>query len=213
MKRIIATILAGSICLSLCACGGNRTVDTEGTVYQQETAAKTENSGAVKKEDEAKKEKELTPISIGDKITLDFAEITVDESGIKENIQQSITTGNITYTTGAQAVSGSKYVYMRGTLKNTSQSEISSVNIGGTVVLDGYTYNIESISIIEANGSSTWRIAPLTTYTYTVYAKVPNEIADNHQSCVLNLCFEENFESGFRKDISEYKYGYTLNIQ
>lgn len=110
-------------------------------------------------------------------------------------------------------MSGSKYVYMRGTLKNTSQSEISSVNIGGTVVLDGYTYNIESISIIEANGSSTWRIAPLTTYTYTVCAKVPNEIADNHQSCVLNLCFDENFESGFRKDISEYKYGYTLNIQ
>lgn len=57
MKRIIATILAGSICLSLCACGGNRTVDTEGTVYQQETAAKTENSGAVKKEDEAKKKR------------------------------------------------------------------------------------------------------------------------------------------------------------
>lgn len=119
----------------------------------------------------------------------------------------------MTRISGPEAVSGSKFVYMRGTMKNTSQSEIPTVKAAGTVVLDGYSYNIESINIIEANGSSVRSIAPLTTYTYTVYAKVPNEIADNHQSCVLNLCFDDNFKDDFKNDISEYKYGYALNIQ
>ena len=207
MKKIILMMLVGSLCLSLCACGDNQSVNTEETVSQQETLNKKES------DETTKKEKELTQIALGDKITLDFAEITVDESGIKEDIRQSIKTGNSTRTSGPSAVAGSKFVYMRGTLKNTSQSEISNVNVGGTVVLDGYSYNIESINIIEANGSSTYNISPLTTYTYTVYAKVPNELADSHQSCVLNLCFDDNFEWGSKKEVSEYKYGYTLSIQ
>lgn len=207
MKKVSALFLGALLCFSLCSCGGNRSANTNGTVSQQKTAAKKES------DETTKKEKKLTEISLGDKITLDFAEITVDESGIKEDIRQSIKTGNVTCTTGPQAESGSKFVYMRGTLKNTSKSEIPTVNAGGTVVLDGYSYNIESINIIEASGDPVYSIAPLTTYTYTVYAKVPNEIADNHQSCVLNLCFDDNFKDDFKNDISEYKYGYTLNIQ
>lgn len=211
MKKVSALFLGVLLCFSLCSCGGNRSANTNGTVSQQKTAAKKES------DETTKKEKKLTEISLGDKITLDFAEITVDESGIKEDIRQSIKTGNMTRISGPEAVSGSKFVYMRGTMKNTSQSEIPTVKAAGTVVLDGYSYNIESINIIEANGSSVRSIAPLTTYTYTVYAKVPNEIADNHQSCVLNLCFDDNFKDDFKddfkNDISEYKYGYTLNIQ
>lgn len=206
MKKIILMMLVGSMCLSLCACGGNQQANTEGTVSQQET--KKENN-----DDATKKEANLTAISLGDKITVDFAEITVDECGIKEDLKTSIKTGNITYTTGPDAVSGSKYVYMRGTIKNTSTSEISNVSIGGKAEIDGYSYNVDSISIIEENGNSTYSIAPLMTYKYTLYAKVPNELADSHQSCVLNIGFDENFEWGSSKELSEYKYGYTLNVQ
>lgn len=206
MKKIILMMLVGSMCLSLCSCNGNQQANTEGTVSQQET--KKENN-----DDATKKEANLTAISLGDKITVDFAEITVDECGIKEDLKTSIKTGNITYTTGPDAVSGSKYVYMRGTLKNTSTSEISNVSIGGKAEIDGYSYNVDSISIIEENGNSAHSIAPLMTYKYTLYAKVPNELADSHQSCVLNMGFDENFEWGSSKELSEYKYGYTLNVQ
>lgn len=206
MKKIILMMLVGSMCLSLCACGGNQQANTEGTVSQQET--KKENN-----DDATKKEANLTAISLGDKITVDFAEITVDECGIKEDLKTSIKTGNITYTTGPDAVSGSKYVYMRGTIKNTSTSEISNVSIGGKAEIDGYSYNVDSISIIEENGNSAYSIAPLMTYKYTLYAKVPNELADSHQSCVLNIGFDKNFEWGSSKELSEYKYGYTLNVQ
>lgn len=206
MKKIILMMLVGSMCLSLCACGGNQQANTEGTVSQQET--KKENN-----DDATKKEANLTAISLGDKITVDFAEITVDECGIKEDLKTSIKTGNITYTSGPDAVSGSKYVYMRGTIKNTSTSEISNVSIGGKAEIDGYSYNVDLISIIEENGNSAYSIAPLMTYKYTLYAKVPNELADSHQSCVLNIGFDENFEWGSSKELSEYKYGYTLNVQ
>ena len=207
MRKIILMMLVGSLCLSLCACGGKQTANTEGTVSQQETTNKKEN------DETTKEEKQLTQIALGDKITLDFAEITVDESGIKEDIKQSIKTGNITYKSGPDPVSGSKYVYMKGTLKNISKSEISNVDVGGTVVIDGYSYDVESINIIETNGESVYNLASLTTYTYTVYAKVPNELADSHQSCVFNLCFDDNFKWGSKKEVSEYKYGYALNIQ
>lgn len=206
MKKFVLMMLVGSMCLSLCACSGNQQVNTEGTVSQQETKKDNNN-------DATKKEVNLTPISLGDKITVDFAEITVDECGIKEDLKTSIKTGNITYTSGPDAVSGSKYVYMRGTIKNTSTSEISDVSIGGKAEIDGYSYNIDSISIKEENGSSAYSIAPLMTYKYTLYAKVPNELADSHQSCVLNMGFDENFEWGSAKELTEYKYGYALNIQ
>lgn len=209
MKKIILMMLLGSICLSLCSCGGKKQVNTDGTVgtvSQQET--KKENN-----DDATKKEADLTPISLGDKITVDFAEITIDECGIKEDLKTSIKTGSTTYISGSDAVSGSKYVYMRGTIKNTSTSEISNVSIGGKAEIDGYSYNVDSISIIEESGSYASGIAPLMTYKYTLYAKVPNELADNHQSCVLNIGFNENFEWSSTKELSEYKYGYTLGVQ
>ena len=74
MKKVSALFLGVLLCFSLCSCGGNRSANTNGTVSQQKTAAKKES------DETTKKEKKLTEISLGDKITLDFAEITVDES-------------------------------------------------------------------------------------------------------------------------------------
>lgn len=208
MKKFILAVLVLGIILTLCACGGNQQASSDGTVSQQET--KTENTDDMTTKNE---KADLTPIALGDKITVDFAEITVDECGIKEDLKTSIKTGNITYTTGPESVSGSKFVYMRGTIKNTSKSEISWAEIGGQAEIDGYSYNVESIDIIEENGSSAHNLAPLITYKYTLYAKVPNELADSYQSCVLNIGFDDNFARDSQKEVSEYKYGYTLKIQ
>ena len=79
-------------------------------------------------------------------------------------------------------------------------------------MIDGYTYDVDS-SVIEENGASSYDLAPLMMYKYTLYAKVPNQLADSHQSCIFNFAFDENFEWGSKEDITEYKYGYTLNVQ
>ena len=50
-------------------------------------------------------------------------------------------------------------------------------------------------------------------YTYTLYAEVPNEIAQNFEKCSMNFGFEENFENVFTSDESYVTpYSYTIEF-
>lgn len=205
MKKAIIIILAVILCVVLAACGAKQ--DAKGDSVTPQTQADTTKEETTEKKDDAK------PVSIGDKITLSFAELTVDESGIKSDIKTSIKNGSITYTTGPSPISGSKFAYIRGTIKSTAKEDISDVNITGTVEIDGYKYELESINFIEQNGSSAHSLSPLTTYKYTLYAKVPDELADSHKSCVMNMGFNENFARSFAEDFSENTYKYTITME
>lgn len=203
MKKIVITMLALSMLAAFTACGETKT----NNVTPSENGAAAGSEAEVEKEAES----ELAAVAIGDKITTDFAEITVDEIGIKEDIKISVTNGNITHTTGPSTQSGTKFVYVRGTMKSTAKSEISRAEFYGNADIDGYTYEIDS-SIIDAEGYSTYSISPLMTYTYTLYARVPNELADSHESCVVNFGFNENFEQDFDTEISDCDYGYSAVV-
>ncbi len=209
MKKLITLLLTGVMAFSLCSCGDN---SNERSVVDE-----TVSNGDVSKTEE--KEVQLTQIAAGDTISLDFAEMTIEECGIKDDIRTSIKTDNSTYISGPQAVEGSKFIYMRGKIKSLSKEEISNINIEGNAVIDGYSYNIGSINIIKTNGQSTYSLAPLTLYTYTIYAQIPDELANNHQSAVLNIGFNDQFASdnqitlGEEKELSDYQYAYTLTVQ
>lgn len=196
MKKILALVLTLVLVFTFCSCNNNSSTSTVTDTPQEDGSEKAASE----------------PISIGNKITVDFAEITVDEACVANDIKQSIKTGHITYTSGPDSSDSKEFVYIRGTIKNTSKSEITSPALMGCVTVDGYSYDLDS-SIIEENGSSTYTLAPLMTYTYTLYAEVPNELIENHSEYTMDFGFEENLENiHFSDDSHVMPYNYTINI-
>lgn len=206
MKKIIAIALSLMLVFALAGCGGNDTSkqDTVTPGVVDTTPETTTEAPADVKNAET--------VAVGNTITVPFAEITVDEAGIKDDIKQSIKTGNVTYTTGPDRADDKEFVYIRGTIKNTSKAAISGVNIKGSVEIDGYAYDLASVNIIESNGSSSYSIDPLITYTYTIYAEVPNQLVENPASCVMTFGFNENFEFISTFDETPIAYNYAIAI-
>ena len=137
--------------------------------------------------------------------------MTIDEAAVADDIQTSIKTGNITYTSGPDSSPDKEFVYIRGTLTNTGKAEISMPEISGKVTADGYSYEIQSINIIESDGSSAYTISPLMTYTYTLYAEVPNQLVDKVSEFEMNFGFEDNFARVTSSDKAP-AYNYAINI-
>ena len=198
MKKLFALVMCLTLVFAMASCGGK----TENTVNSTVSTSAEKGSEAPKAE----------AVDIGNTITVDFAEITIDEAGIADDIKTSIKTGNITYTSGPDSSEDTEFVYIRGTIKNTSKAEMNNPLISGNVDADGYTYELD-LNVIESDGSSAFSIAPLISYTYTLYAEVPNEIAQNFEKCSMNFGFEENFENVFTSDESyDTQYIYTIKI-
>lgn len=153
-------------------------------------------------------------VSVGNVISVDFAELSIDQAGIADDIQQSIKTGNITYTSGPDSSADKEFVYIRGTVQNKSKAEITWPDVTGKVEIDGYTYEIQDFNCIESDGSSASTLSPLMTYTYTLYAEIPNTLATSFTDCKVIFGFEENFESTTTVSNKEYipAYNYSINI-
>lgn len=206
MKKLLAMLLMIAMLLTFTACGGSA---------DEDTAAKDTVSQEVQETEEVQEEAApaAETVAVGNTITLPFAEMTISEAAIANNIKTSIKTGSITYTTGPDEKADTEYVYIRGTLKNTSKAEISMINIEGTVEIDGYSYELDNLTIIESDGSSTYSLAPLKTYSYTLSAEVPNELAQSAAPCNVTFGINENFESGdpFAEEPT-YDYTYAISI-
>ena len=207
MKKIVAIALSLILVLCFAGCGSDADTgaDNNNTVTPSVSEAPETTTEAVADV------KNAETVAVGNTITVPFAELTVDEAGIKDDIKQSIKSDGITYTTGPDRSDDKEFVYIRGTIKNTSKAAINSVELKGTVEADGYSYEIADIDIIESDGSWTYSIDPLITYTYTIYAEVPNQLVDTITSCTMTFGFDENFEY-IQYDATSVAYNYAIEI-
>lgn len=207
MKKIVAIALSLILVLCFAGCGNDADTgaDNNNTVTPSVSEAPETTTEAVADV------KNAETVTTGNTITVPFAEFTIDEAGIKDDIKQSIKTGSITYTTGPDSSDETEFVYIRGTIKNTSKAAINSVNLKGSVEANGYSYDIGRVNIIESDGSSAYSIDPLITYTYTIYAEVPNQLVDTITSCTMTFGFDENFEY-IQYDATSVAYNYAIEI-
>lgn len=206
MKKYVAILLSTTLLFAFSACGNHTQPPADTTVSQ--TAANDGTAPAAEAPAAAE------PVSIGNTITLPFAELTVDEAAVADDIQITVENDSIIYTSGPDSSADTEFIYIRGTLKNTSKSQISNPQLTGTVTIDGYEYEADRVDIIESDGSSAYELAPLVSYTYTLYTEVPNELAAAFTSCKFNFGFEENFESASISSNKEYipPYFYAIDI-
>lgn len=148
---------------------------------------------------------EAESLGIGDTISEEFLEMTIDGAVVEQEIEPSNTSdGWYSYYSDQE---DETYVVVYGTMKNLAGNDFEL--IGGTSIEfcfdDKYTY-YGSIEVEENDGSGfdSW-LKPLASRNYIIYASVPDELIDMYSSCTVNFQCSENIEWS-----SDYEYSYDI---
>lgn len=133
-------------------------------------------------------------------------ELTLDEVGLAEDIRIT-TEGSITITAGPSVIEGKQYVYLKGTLKNTGTTSMTSA-IGGKVYLDEYEFDLKT-DLISTQGAPTAYVDPLDTARVILYVEISDEMASVFSSGKIIFGFNDNFENVF---LEKAQYLYYVDV-
>ena len=157
--------------------------------------------------EEEKPEAVAQMYTVGDPIVADGIELVLTEQGISDDIRVTSNSSGITITSGPSPEADKQFVYLKGTLKNTSTAAVRAA-IGGTLVIDGYEYDVK-VDTINENGTPASTIEPLDTVIILIYAHVPTELTGNFAEGELKFGFNNNFEN---VDITNSDYLYYVSV-
>ena len=160
-------------------------------------------------------------LSMDEGLSLDFVEMSFDDSGIEDSIKTSKTTGdggnsggNITHTVVIESENpGTKYIYLQGTIENLSSSVIEDDNLKVKLVIDD-EYEFEPKITFIAGGSSKHSIEPMNNAMFILDTGISESAAAKIEKAVWYFGFEEEFKPKNRTgsiESSEYYYQlYTI---
>lgn len=194
MKKILSVVLVLVLALSLVACGGNSTVSDGSAVTE---VAETGGS-------------DYETVAVGNKISTDFVEITITESGIANSLKTSIKNGNITYTFGPNDSEETEYAFIKGKIMNKATETINK-DMTAIAKVGEYTLKEDGLDVYKSDGDTVWELAPLVEYNFMMYVEIPNALVSSMESCDFNFGFDENMQSSF-SDFEEFGYKYSLKI-
>lgn len=194
MKKILASVLLVVLTFTLAACGGNNTV-TDGSSVPE--AAET---GAP----------DYETVAVGNKISTDFVEMTITESGMASSLKTSIKNGYVTYTFGPDDSAETEFAYIKGKIMNKSTETIGD-EIAAIAKVGDYTLKEGGLDIYKSDGDTVWELSPLVEYNFMMYVEIPNALVESMESCDLNFGFNEGMQSSF-SEFEEMEYKYSLKI-
>ena len=162
---------------------GAETTTTEATGAETTTVV-AENTEASAAESETAAATDDTPvISVGEEMTTDTCEFSIDSINITNDVMPPKTDGFYTH---YQAESGKVYVNFCVAYKNTTSGDVGADEVvsGQLIYADKYTYN--GFSIIEEDSRSNFtyanitNIAPLSTEYVHYLFEVPEEVESSN---------------------------------
>lgn len=190
MKRFLPLLL--SVCLLLCACGSSDITAMQNTYT---SPPPTEQDIG------------FTFLRIGDSITLDFVEITLDTASWSDTIPPADTRGQQTYLPDTD---GETYLWLCGTLKNSAERDYNADGIVAEFLFGGHTYDAHLIATDNSTGSLGKNVCSLSTVKYYIYTSIPNEIKERYSSCHLLFGFSEEFGGSRFDSFEECAYRYAM---
>lgn len=150
-------------------------------------------------------------MKIGDKIKLDFVDMTLDKLSVAEEIFPADTSGFYSY---YENISGEKYIYLKGKIQNISGNGYSVKDMVSEVVFDNkYTYTCYVIANDGGNDFYSDYVNSMTGVTYYIYASVPDEVISNYSSCTFFFGFEDKFNGSYYDSFSKCPYLYQLSAK
>ena len=154
------------------------------------------------------------PVNVGDSISLDFMEMTIDKIEIRDELKVKHTTGNAnsssTVSIGISSSKGMTYVMLRGTITNKSNSTLTAKNIKSNISVDGKETNGH---IFLAYDDATYAddLGAGKTATYAIYIPIDESVANSYSKVIVKFGFNENFASASSVSSCKYKYSLTAN--
>ena len=159
---------------------------------------------------------ELTEAALNEPIVTDFAELIFDEQDTADEIIFTYTSsgGGITIKNIVeQQQDNTKYVYVKGTIKNTSSNSYNPENMKAKFVVDG-KYELEGkVNAYDGNGSNTLDLEPLNTKIIYVDTGLDNAVAEAAESIDLYIGFERSFSGNDDGDPEGSTYYYLIKLK
>lgn len=208
MKKYFCFFLLALV-FTLSSCGGSeeKPVQTDTVESSQLEAEESVESPAV------------TDINVGETISLDFIEMSIDNceinSGKEFSYSQATSFGKETTICSLDCPSGMKLVCLVGKLTNKTKSSIFGSNnpAEGLFVINDNEYKTRLRCYNVEFADSKFEVAAQETVDYFYYAEVPENVANNIESCVVYIGFVEGLDdSKWISSLADYDYLYRLDI-
>ena len=195
MKKVLALILALVLVLSLAACGGgSNSSKKQDNTSQDNTSSENKTDMPTGSAIDAKE------LKIGDKISLEYVNLTLDKFEISNGYQFKSTDNSSGISTTNEASidcpNGMKLVCLNGKFTNKTKGDIFPSNnpINGIITINDNEYKT-NISCYDVSAAKPiLEVAAQRTVDYFLYSEVPNEVANSIKTC--------EFKIGFVKDLN-----------
>lgn len=219
MKKLICYVLMLIVLLNLAGCtmtmpekGNDGAVDSSTNTVDDEnntsgnkiTEQEDESENSVQQEDSNQFEAK----NLGDKIALDFVEMTLDKITSAEEMKPTDTNGVYSYMSDKE---GEKYFYLFGTIKNIGAESYSVENIVAEVLIDDkYKYNAYIKADDGGNDFYGDYVKPFGSVKYYLYASIPDELMAQYKTATISFGFSENFSGSYYDEFDECDYLYRV---
>lgn len=161
---------------------------------------------------------ELQTVAMGETITTEFAELTFNNSGSTNELKYSSTQGNggdgyggnITFTTVLERESaGTTYLYLEGTLKNTSSNAYDPTNMKAKLVINGSTELEADVHAVE-RGSTEHEVSPMNSIMVVLHTGVDTSAVKDITSLEWHFGFDRSFSGSSGGDPETCRYYYMI---
>lgn len=231
LRKIVFLIMAVALSFSLAACGGVSQAEydkvvSERDALQSQLQAKEDSESASesssdspaiisdKTDDPDKKDDviEAKTITIGETITFDWAEFTLDSIEWVNDVLPSNTVKSYTYYKG---IDGEIHLVIRGTWKNTSGESYDIGDIESQFIInDKYKYiGSATREDDDGGGFSPFSLDPLKKVNFIIYTSVPDEAKKKFEICKLTFGFDDNMKNTALSKLSELDNVYEIEIK
>ena len=207
VKRTIVTLLTAILCFSLCSCGKENAKQSQGSTKTAETAQESDKSQEVTDTEvtatteAATNETAFTDVSMGETISLDYVEMSLERLEVADRYDFSYTedtsVGTSTNSVSLEPSGDLMLVSLIGTFQNKTNKDYYTSNNGvfGKMIINGNEYNARFECYDTEQAESYLKVAAQQKTSYFLYAEVPQEVAENIEDCVVQFGFTQDFES------------------
>lgn len=173
-----------------------------------------------KQEENQKEEKKAEQVNLGETLENDDIKMSLDKIEVEKEYKfehtEKTSVGTHTKKNGIDGKSGMKLVCLRGKLTNKTPNEVYTSNnfIKGEAIINGNTYKTTLKCFDVESAESHYTIVAQQEADYFLYAEVPESVADNIQTCVINFGNVKGLDSkngAFIDKLTELDYLYTIS--
>lgn len=218
-KVIIIAVIIVIVAIVLIAVFNNKGNENNNITNNTGTTTSTTTTQEDIQKQEEKKGKD---VKLGETIEDEYIKMTLDtfevEAEYKFRYETKTNVGTSIKNNGIEGKSGMKLVCLRGKLTNKTSSDVYTSNnfVKGEMTINGNEYKTTLKCFDTEHAEHYTTMVAQQEAEYFLYAEVPENVADNIESCNISFGWVKDLDSRntvFATNISDLDYIYTLQAK